>query len=525
MANIKPGRPLAHSAVEAGIRTLATTNLKPKSDAMLRTFLAFRAAHQGGMAGSIDMSTIKRVVEDLFTILPTPPDVQEGKYSGTIGLRGSNGLPIWFRNDSYRGSFVDYVGPNSPGRFMFEGENWREPMLGDAVERVAETLDRPGYGWPPRDALAAVALRNDILDPDLSWSDLSERACAKFGLLSQEWMAVTSPPAIDVSPFEGDPWNFGNLSRNLRPPGAERAEVSERRIEELPPNLALQVERVFDALAKYGRSAIVALAGVPGTSKSHVARLAARTFASEGCLREIQLSPSYTYEEFMEGPRYGKDMEVQVFPGAFLELNERALKDPGRQYVLLVEELTRADLPRVLGELLTYIEYRDEDDLFSTMYRRDIVTRLAPNLAVLATYNPTDRSAINLDAAIIRRMRILDFPPSTELLSEILSDNGVEQLVVDGLVAMFNACRELAGDRFDEIMPFGHAIFASIENETDLHELWHETIKRILVRPHAPRHELYDVVVDHYPWHAAARVRLDHHATDNASIPKKRIDQ
>ncbi len=515
MADDRPDRKLAHAAVEAGIRSLADTTLKTKSDAMLRTFLAFKAAHRDGTTEQVDMSRIREVVEELFTVLPTPAKVPDGKYSGTIGLRGSNGLPSWLRNDSYRGSFVDYAGPSSPGRWMFEGNDWHAPMLPDAVDRVVDTLDRAGYNWPLRDALTAVVLRNEILEPDQGWNDLAERAREKLGLSSKEWVAVTAPPSIDVAPFDGDPWNFENLSRGLCPPGVERAKISERQIEELPPRLASQVERVLDALAKHGSSAIVALAGVPGTSKSHVARLAAQTFASDGCLREIQFSPSYTYEEFMEGPRYGEGMEVQILPGAFLELNQRALETPGCQYVLLIEELTRADLPRVLGELLTYVEYRGKANTFSTMYRRDGKTCLAPNLAILATYNPTDRSAINLDAALIRRMRVLDFPPSTDLLREILSDNGVDRLVVDALVKMFSACREVAGDRFDEIMPFGHAIFAPVENEADLYELWHETIRRILIRPHAPPHELYDVILGNYPWHVGTGVMPNDSATGN----------
>jgi 5-methylcytosine-specific restriction protein B len=284
--------------------------------------------------------------------------------------------------------------------------------------------------------------------------------------------------------------------------------MSEQRIEELPPHVATQVERVVDALARHGGNAIVALAGVPGTSKSYVSRLAARAFASEGCLREVQFHPGYTYEEFIEGPRFEDGMEMTILPGAFLELNESALRDPASRYVLLIEEMTRADLPRVLGELLTYVEYRDEDDEFTTMYRRDRPARVAPNIAILATYNPTDRSAIGLDSALIRRMRILDFPPSTELLREILSDNGVERLVADALVAMFDACAEMAGDRYEEIMPFGHAIFATVEGENDLYELWHQTIKRILVRPYAPRHELFDVIFDHYPWQASHDVSV-----------------
>ena len=55
---------------------------------------------------------------------------------------------------------------------------------------------------------------------------------------------------------------------------------------------------------------------------------------------------------------------------------------------------------------MTYLEHRERP--FFTMYgRRDVF--IAPNLVVLADYNPTDRSALDLDHALIRRMRILPF--------------------------------------------------------------------------------------------------------------------
>lgn len=468
---------------------------------MLRVFLGFKAARRGGDAEDVNTSSMKKVVEELFVLLPTPTGVREERYSGTISLRGSKGGPLWLRNDAYRGSFIDYAGPSSPGRILFEGEDWHKPLLRDAVKHVADTVDGPGYAWPPADALAAIALRNDDLDSDLTWDQLIELGRERFGVSSHEWEMVTSPPMLELNPFQGTPWNPDDLADDLRPPGLEQAEKSEAQMEELPVHSRDQVERVVEVLSRYGQRAIVALAGVPGTSKSYTARRAAAAFASEGCVREIQFSPGYTYEEFMEGPRYGDNMKVQIEKGIFLDLNDQALEHPERQYVLLIEELTRADIPRVLGELLTYVEYRGDGESFTTLYGRENQARIAPNIAILATYNPTDRSAVSIDAALLRRMRILDFPPRRELLIEILEDNGVDEKVIGHLVAMFEACEQAASpDRFSDTMPFGHAVFSNVEGEKDLYDLWHEELKRMLIRPHAPAHELYDVIAANYPW-------------------------
>ena len=345
-------RKISQEAVEESLRALGKTRLKSQTDSMLRAFLAFKAVSNSPESTTVDTPALKQVVEELFTLLPTPPEAEESRFSGTIALRGKDGRPHWMRNDSYRGSFLDYAGPTSPGRMMFDNQDWRNPLKTDAIDRVTETLSGKGYALPAGDVLAALALRNRSLDPSLEWGDLIELARERYGLSQEEWAAITSPPILVLPPFAGSPWDPRQLSPTLAPAGAGKAVKAEQQLKNFPPELAGQVDRVLDALAKHGGRSIVALAGVAGTSKSYVARLAARTFASDQCLREVQFSPGYTYEEFIEGPRYAEQMEVTVTPGVFLELNGLALENPGNQYVLLIEELTRADLPRVLESCL-----------------------------------------------------------------------------------------------------------------------------------------------------------------------------
>jgi 5-methylcytosine-specific restriction protein B len=501
-------RILAAGAVNEAVRALSETRLKTQSESMLRVFLCFSAISRMGKTPSTPV--IKEAVDKHFVLLPTPAGVDDKDFTGTIGLRGTKeGKPYWLRNDSSRGSFLDYAGPTSPGRFLFQGEKWQKPLSENAIEIVTSSLDPSRYGWPPSDALAAVLLASTPLDESLDWNGVIEHAWTAMGLEQEEWEMVTSDPVLPVEPFAGEPWEPSKLAPSLSPPGVENVVGAEEELSELPEHVAAEVERVRQVLRDHGSRAIVALAGVPGTSKSHTARLAARIFADQGCVREIQFSPAYTYEEFMEGPRFDGGGGIEVEPGAFLELNASALENEDKQYVLLIEELTRADIPRVLGELLTYIEYRGEEDTFMTIYDRAEEKRIAPNLAILATYNPTDSSAVSVDAALLRRMRVLDFPPSIPLLRELLSDNGVDGAVVDQLISLFDKCREQVGeDRFAESMPFGHAVFAAVTSEVDLYPLWCQELKPMLVRPHTPPHELYETIRENFPWHRSAETRL-----------------
>jgi 5-methylcytosine-specific restriction endonuclease McrBC GTP-binding regulatory subunit McrB len=265
------------------------------------------------------------------------------------------------------------------------------------------------------------------------------------------------------------------------------------------PATQAKVDEVVAACERYGASSVIALAGVPGTGKSHIALIAAQTVASDPLMvRELQFHPSVTYDTFIEGLRIDATGATVSRDGAFLEWNERAHADPEHIYVLLIEEFTRADVSAVLGDLLTYLEYRDR--YFLTLYSARPV-RVAENLRILATYNPTDRSALNLDQAMLRRLRVISFPPDPDQLEEMLAGRPISSPAVDSLVAIFEDCKAAFPDDYADGMPFGHGIFAQVEDEQpDLNDLWNERIIRLLQRPLLQPHQFSDVIRSAYPW-------------------------
>jgi len=261
-----------------------------------------------------------------------------------------------------------------------------------------------------------------------------------------------------------------------------------------------KIQEVVQSCERSGTRSIIALAGVPGTGKSFMASIAAQRFAGEPLLvREVQFHQAFSYEEFIEGMRIDSSGAVNVLPGIFLEWNDQAREDPDHRYVLLIEELTRANLSAVLGELMTYIEHRDRP--FLTVYSRRPV-EVAKNLTIIATYNPTDRSAIEIDSALLRRLRVIDFPPSIEQLTEMLKPAALPAKVVVQLQRVFTACKEQFAADYDHLMPFGHGIFADVTSEVpDLHRLWVERIRHIIRRPLIDPHPFADLIEQEYPWH------------------------
>jgi 5-methylcytosine-specific restriction protein B len=144
------------------------------------------------------------------------------------------------------------------------------------------------------------------------------------------------------------------------------------------------------------------------------------------------------------------------------------------------------------------VEQRDRQ--FLTIYSRRPV-KVAKNLTVIATYNPTDRSAIDMDAALLRRLRVISFPPSLRQLREMLDSQSIPPNVIDKLRDMFERVKARNPNDYEHLMPFGHGLFAEVRREApDLYQLWEERLRHFLYRPLIEPHPFAAAVEENYPW-------------------------
>jgi hypothetical protein len=95
-----------------------------------------------------------------------------------------------------------------------------------------------------------------------------------------------------------------------------------------------------------------------------------------------------------------------------------SVKEPINKYILIIDEINRANLSSVLGELIYGLEYRDEpvDSMYEYNDSKKIV--LPPNLYIIGTMNTADRSVGHIDYAIRRRFAFKDVLPSQEPIKE-----------------------------------------------------------------------------------------------------------
>ncbi|MFH9426194.1 DUF4357 domain-containing protein [Streptomyces sp. NPDC017529] len=167
------------------------------------------------------------------------------------------------------------------------------------------------------------------------------------------------------------------------------------------------------------------LYGPPGTGKTYLAlKLAEFLGGGPEQVKLVQFHPSYAYEDFFEGFRPQEDPETRdvafrLTAGPLRELADLASREGNRHipHFLVIDEINRANLAKVFGELYFLLEYRNKSVRLT--YSGDDFA-LPPNLFVIGTMNTADRSIALVDAAMRRRFAFVELSPRTEPTSGLL---------------------------------------------------------------------------------------------------------
>lgn len=287
---------------------------------------------------------------------------------------------------------------------------WRaEPTAtdGERYQRFLEFLDLAGE----------IAERHGVT--------LDDRLDAQ-GLV---WALVNYPVEEDWHPSAREALTSWRSRKDVLPPSAENMQAASQLAEgepgadkdlaDLASELYLDEPFLADNVDLLRDKGQVIFYGPPGTGKTYIARAMAGWLAgAAGRVRLVQFHPSYAYEDFVEGlrPREGAT-GFHLVEGPLVELSRAAAADPVHDYVLIIDELNRGNIPRVFGELYFLLEYRDQPARL--LYSREEF-RLPSNLRIIGTMNTADRSIALLDAALRRRFYFVAFRPDRLPVSQVL---------------------------------------------------------------------------------------------------------
>ncbi len=317
-------------------------------------------------------------------------------------------------------------------------------------------------------------------------------------LSSQIKDILREPPTYRY--FESKEEWFEHYGRINSEPGdtmGDGEEFPEKEIDKLPDDDPVwqQVKALLDS-----GSLTIILSGPPGTSKTWYAwRLAAKIADyKRNNVRRIQFHPSYSYDDFIEGyipisPKAGEAPGplFRVVPKLFLSLCNDARKRPDEKFVLVIDEMTRGDIGRIFGELLTYLEpdYRNRNFLLAYSGK---TASIPSNVIILGTMNPFDRSITELDDALERRFDRVAVVPDVRILRLLLTTAGAQGELLGKIIGFFNEANGLVAHGF------GQTYFLGVGSEASLVRVWNHKLKFVFEKIFRFDDDKYQQIRNHY---------------------------
>lgn len=349
-------------------------------------------------------------------------------------------------------------------------------------EQCAKYTDRPSevdydtwlqelltnYGWRPVIAAALVDLNRAARVPDIRDHPLVQAKAKQRGRTSASVNASL----------------WGYLQEHT-PETVETVKISIRR----PPYIfskreSSEWELLSDWQEQDEESAelVRLMKAGPGGAKEPIRRY-----------RVVTFHPSFSYEDFIRGIRPVMTAEdgttqFRLVDGIFKQICDEARANPSKRYALFIDEINRANIAKVFGELITLIE-TDKRIVFDSEGRvtQGMLVQLPggdgadvaeppfgvpANLDIYGTMNTADRSIALLDVALRRRFEFQEMEPNYGVIKRHIG-----AVHLGNLLERINDRLEYLLDRDHRI---GHAYLMAATSLADLRRIFRVQIIPLL---------------------------------------------
>ncbi len=186
----------------------------------------------------------------------------------------------------------------------------------------------------------------------------------------------------------------------------------------------------------------------------------------------VQFHPGYSYEDFIGGiaPKLdGNSLQYVLKEGVFKRFCDEAQKhvaEKEKKFIFIIDEINRADLSSVFGELMYALEYRGSSIMLPNFPKPFTIP---DNVYLIGTMNSVDKSLATFDLALRRRFSFYKVMPNIKVLETILVKCNIQE---DNLQDYIRRCERLNRHIADPQGHFrlgtdyqiGHAYFAKIKD-------------------------------------------------------------